>query len=111
MGDDWTCQYRRRVQSAIEPLQEADRAVAITPILRYRLGNMPLRVVADGFLRSIPALDVGHSASLLAFLSVIQGLLQEYVNHIDPCPKLSLRKRIEQASSLSSLSVLALTRG
>lgn len=39
-------------------------------------------------------------ASLLVFLPVIQSLLQEYVNHIDPCPKLSLRKGIEPLHEL-----------
>jgi hypothetical protein len=36
----------------------------------------------------------------LALLPVIQSLLQEYVNHIDPCPKLTLRKRIEPLHEL-----------
>jgi len=39
-------------------------------------------------------------ASLLVFLPVIQGLLQENVNHVDPCPKLSLCKRIEPLHEL-----------
>jgi hypothetical protein len=39
-------------------------------------------------------------AQSLALLSFIQGLLQEYVNHIDPCPKLSLCERIEPLHEL-----------
>ena len=36
----------------------------------------------------------------LLFLPVIQRLLQEYVNHVDPCPKLLLCKRIEPLHEL-----------
>ena len=39
-------------------------------------------------------------ALLLVFLPAIQGLLQEYVNHVDPGPKLSLCKRIEPLHEL-----------
>ena len=39
-------------------------------------------------------------ASLLVFLPVIQGLLQEYVNHVDSRPELSIRKRVEPFDEL-----------
>src|SRR5271169_2170382 len=41
-----------------------------------------------------------RQAQSLLFLPVIQRLLQQYVNHINPCPKLSLCKRIEPLHEL-----------
>ena len=47
---------------------------------------MPLRVWLMVFCGAFRPSMWATQASLLAFLPVIQGLLQENVNHIDPCP-------------------------